>query len=63
MVGSGHWAEGHKEMSSILADQQRPSYMSPNAGGEGGCCSVSANEHSCAHEAQINFGDRTPYLT
>jgi hypothetical protein len=34
--------------------------MSPNAGG--GCgvvqlCSV------CAHEAQINFGDLTPYLT
>ena len=26
----------YKEMSSILADQQRPSYMSPNAGGGGG---------------------------
>jgi hypothetical protein len=24
---------------------------------------VSANEYSCAHEAQINFGDLTPYLT
>jgi hypothetical protein len=34
--------------------------MSPNAG-EGGC-GVSANEYSCAHGAQINFGDVTPYL-
>jgi hypothetical protein len=34
--------------------------MSPNAGG---CCGVSANEYSCAHGAQINFGDLTPYLT
>jgi hypothetical protein len=34
----------------------------PNAG-EGGDCGVSANEDSCAHGAQINFGDPTPYLT
>jgi hypothetical protein len=26
-------------------------------------CGVSANEYSCAHGAQINFGDPTPYLT
>ncbi len=26
-------------------------------------CGVSANEHSCVHGAQINFGDLTPYLT
>ncbi len=26
-------------------------------------CGVSANEHSCVHGAQKNFGDRTPYLT
>ncbi len=36
--------------------------MSPNAGGWQGC-GVSANEYSCAHGAQINFGDLTPYLT
>jgi hypothetical protein len=30
--------------------------------GEGGCW-VSANENSCEHGAQINFGDITPYLT
>ncbi len=36
--------------------------MSPNAGGGGGC-GVSANDYSCAHGAQINFGDLTPYLT
>jgi hypothetical protein len=41
-------------MSSILADQQRPKW------GGGG---VSANEYSCTHGAQINFGDLTPYLT
>ncbi len=35
--------------------------MSPNAG-EGGS-GASANEYSCAHGAQINFGDVTPYLT
>ncbi len=30
--------------------------------GEGSCV-FSANEYSCAHGAQINFGDLTPYLT
>ncbi len=24
---------------------------------------VSANEYSCAHGAQLNFGDLSPYLT
>jgi hypothetical protein len=32
----------------------------PKSGGEGGSCGVSANEDSCAHGAQINFGDLTP---
>ncbi len=36
--------------------------MSQN-GGRWGSCGVSANEYSCAHGAQINFGDLTPYLT
>ncbi len=41
-----------------------PSYMSTNAGGGVvAACGVSANEYSCAHEAQINFGDLTPHLT
>jgi hypothetical protein len=41
-----------------------PSYLSPNAGDRGGeGCGVSANEYSCAHGAQINFRDLTPYLT
>ncbi len=31
--------------------------------GGGGGCGVSANEFSCAHGAQISFGDLTPYLT
>jgi hypothetical protein len=31
--------------------------------GEGVNCGDSANEYSCAHGAQINFGDLTPYLT
>ncbi len=54
-------AGDHKVMLSILADQYR-SYMSPNdRGGEGGC-GVSGNEDSCAHGAQINFGDLTPHL-
>jgi hypothetical protein len=29
----------------------------------GGDCGVSANEHSCAHGAQINFGDLLHILT
>jgi hypothetical protein len=37
--------------------------MSPNTGGGGGGCGVSANEYSCAHGAQINFGDLNTYLT
>jgi hypothetical protein len=49
-------------MSSILADQYR-SRMSPNAG-EGGDLRVSASEYMCcAHEAKINCGDLTSYLT
>ena len=40
-----------------------PPYMSPKSGGGGGGCGVSANEYICAHGAQINFGDLTPYLT
>jgi hypothetical protein len=32
----------------------------PNAGGWGRVCGISANEHSCAHGAQINFGNITP---
>ncbi len=39
-----------------------PAHMSPKAEGGGGCCEVSVNEYSCAHEAQINFGDLTLYL-
>jgi hypothetical protein len=35
--------------------------MSPNAGGGVGGLRVSANEYSCAHGAQINFGDLTPW--
>ncbi len=31
--------------------------------GGGGGCGVSANENSCTHGAQINFGDLNPYLT
>ncbi len=31
-------------------------------GGVAGGGGVSANEYSCAHGAQINFGDLTPYL-
>jgi hypothetical protein len=43
-----------------------PSYTSPNAGGVGGGCGVSANEYSCEHHVtgdQINSGDQPPYLT
>ncbi len=36
--------------------------MSPNAG-PGGVDGVSANEYSLCYEAQINYGDLTPYST
>ncbi len=40
------------------------SYMFPNEGGGiAPHCGVSANEYSCAHGAQIYFGDLTPCLT
>jgi hypothetical protein len=32
-------------------------------GGGGGGSGITANEYSCAHGAQINFGDLAPYLT
>jgi hypothetical protein len=35
----------------------------PKCRERGWSCGVSANEYSCAHGAQINFGDLTPYLT
>ncbi len=35
----------------------------PRCGGRGKGCKDSANEYSCAHEAQINFVDLTLYLT
>ncbi len=34
-----------------------------NARKNSACCRVLANEYSCAHGAQINFGDLNPYLT
>ncbi len=34
----------------------------PKCGGRRGSCGVAANECSCAHGAQINFGDLTPWL-
>jgi hypothetical protein len=51
---------GHKEKSSILADQWRPRIGARMRGGGG--CGVSANEYSCTHRAQKNFGYLTPYL-
>ncbi len=51
---------GHKEMSSVLADQYQPHLW-------GGGCVVGSRPMSTAvhnaHGAQINFGDLTPYLT
>ncbi len=44
----GCQAGGHKEMSSIFADQQRPCIRVQISGG-GGSCGVSATEYSCAH--------------
>jgi hypothetical protein len=46
-------------MSSMLADPRIWAQMR----GEVGSCGVLANEYSCEHGAQINFGDLTPYLT
>ncbi len=38
-----------------------PLFYEPKCGGGG--CGVSANENSCAHGAQISFGDLPQYLT
>ncbi len=61
----------HKHCFTVIRRLQRnvvylgwpiaPSYMSQNAvRGGGGSCGVSANKYSCAHGAQINFGELTP---
>jgi hypothetical protein len=55
------WQGGPKEKSSILADQLRPRIWAQTRGSGGG--GGLANEYSCAHGAQLNFGDLTPYLT
>jgi hypothetical protein len=56
-------SEDRKEMSFILNDLQDSALVNePKWGGGGGVCRVSAKEYSCAHGAQINFGDPTPYL-
>jgi hypothetical protein len=49
-------------MSSILNDLQDSALVNEPKWGGGGVCKVSAKEYSCAHGAQINFGDLTPYL-
>ncbi len=56
--------EGYKETPSILADQKLPRIWAQMRGEGGGCVGLSQWVHSCgAHEAQINFGDLTSYLT
>jgi hypothetical protein len=45
-------AGGHKKMSSILADQKRPSFYEPKLG-KGGC-GVSADENRCAHHVTLS---------
>ncbi len=55
-------ARGYIEMSSILADQQRPSYISPNAGGGGELRGLSQRVQLYTG-AQTNLGDLTQYLT
>jgi hypothetical protein len=54
-LGSG----GYKEMSSILADQWTPSYVSPNAEEAG----VAGSQPMRTAGAQLNFVDLTPYIT
>ncbi len=58
----GLYFRGSKREFVYLGWPIAPSYMSPNAGGGGGGCGVSANEYSCPHGAQINFGDLTSPL-
>ncbi len=53
---------GFKEMSSILADQQRPRIRAQMRG-EWGSWGVSVKQYICSHGAQINFWDLTLYLT
>jgi hypothetical protein len=52
-----------------VAKRRRLSWLTNSAhvyeskcGRKGGRYGVSANEYSCTHGAQINFGDLTPYL-
>ncbi len=56
------WNRGLQRDVVYLGWPMAPTNMSPNAEDRGGGSVVSANEYSCAHGAQINFGDLTPYF-
>ncbi len=48
----------------VVVSLGRPTVASyRGGGGMGWGFGVSANEYSCAHGAQINFGDQNPYFT
>jgi hypothetical protein len=54
----------HRESSNVSGLTNSALVYEPKCGGKRGeGCGVSANEYSCTHGAQINFGDLTPYLT
>ncbi len=68
MVAEGEWVGDHS--SQGVTKRRRLSWLTninlayePKCGWRGGGEGVSANEYSCTHGAQINFGDLTPYLT
>jgi hypothetical protein len=61
-IHSNLFARGSQRDVVYLGCPIATSYMSPNAG-RGWDCGVSANEYSCAHRIQINFGDLNRYLS
>ncbi len=58
-VGIG-WDQGVTKISRLSWLTNSALVYEPKRGGVGGGL---ANEYSCAHGAQLNFGDLTPYLT
>ncbi len=51
-----------KDLNQVITKRCRLSWLTNSALVYERGCGASANANSCAHGAQINFGDLTPYL-
>ncbi len=63
LSGQYYWDQGVKKRCRLSWLTKSAFLYEPKCGEKGsGGYGVSATEYSCAHGAQINFGNLTPYL-